>query len=196
MPFRHLALQSPCRSIPFRTMRFLCCSLPCSSAALPIVRCLAAADHLPAPRCHCLAIPRRFLASLRSAHASLCTLSFSVAGRCYALAHAALLMAMPMRFLSRQCPCYTVPRFALAHLFCALPSLSDAYHCLRCSARCFALANPGQSLPLPGYESVTIVILKNTEVKSKWIRKRKFGVLHKRRGFVLCVSHKRAGSGA
>ena len=99
-------------------------------------------------------------------------------------------------FLSRLCPCYTVPRFALAHLFCALPSLSDAYHCPRCSARCFALATPGQSLPLPGYESVTIVILKNTEVKSKWIRKRKFGVLHKRRGFVLCVSHKRAGSGA
>ena len=123
MPFRHLALQSPCRSIPFRTMRFLCCSLPCSSAALPIVRCLAAADHLPAPRCHCLAIPRRFLASLRSALASLCTLSFAVAGRCYALAHAALLMAMPMRFLSRLCPCYTVPRFALAIPGQPLPSL-------------------------------------------------------------------------
>ena len=73
-------------------------------------------------------------------------------------------MLLPILRFSWLCPCYTVPRFALAHLFCALPLL--------------------------GYESVTIVILKNTEVKSKWIRKRKFGVLHKRRGFVLCVSHK------
>lgn len=135
MPFRHLALQSPCRSIPFRTMRFLCCSLPCSSAALPIVRCLAAADHLPAPRCHCLAIPRRFLASLRSGLASLCTLSFAVAGRCYALANPALLMAMPLLHGSALCPYFSDPCSAAA------------MQCLRCSVRRFALANPGQPLP-------------------------------------------------
>lgn len=144
MPFRHLALQSPCRpcrSKQFRRIAFR--SMPCRSRSSP-------SPAMPLP------------------HTAL--LNFAVAGRCYALAHDALLMAMPMRFLSRQCPCSTVPRFAIA--------------------------TPRQPLPLLGYESVTIVTPKNTEVKSKWIRKRKFGVLHKRRGFVLCVSHKWAGSGA
>lgn len=172
-------------------------------------------------------------------------LNFAVAGRCYAVANPALLMAIWYQILTQTnqqirlptvhaivCSCfhdhclgrqsttlrsYTIstsvclpavsvyptvpfhgsycpkkhfPTFQKNVPFPAMPLLHGSALCPRCPARCFALANPGQSLPLPGYESVTIVILKNTEVKSKWIRKRKFGVLHKRRGFVLCVSHK------
>ena len=100
-------------------------------------------------------------------------------------------------FLSRLCPCYTVPRFALTFLIRAVPQPCNAFAILFVALPLRFSASPGlalaalcHSLPLLGYESVTIVILKNTEVKSKWIRKRKFGVLHKRRGFVLCVSHK------
>lgn len=192
---------SPCKqglrvSVPYHAPAVRYHSEQCDSFAVP---CRAV------PR-HCLsfdALPQQIISQPRDAIA----LQFrgdSWRVSALALHHSAPLalpllagaMLLPILRFSWLCPCYTVPRFALAHLFCALPSLSDAYHCLRCSARCFALANPGQSLPLLGYESVTIVILKNTEVKSKWIRKRKFGVLHKRRGFVLCFLHKRAGSGA
>ena len=124
MPFRRYA-----KPLPFDTIQ---------NNAIPLL--------FLAVQFHCIAyrsMPCRSRSSPSPAMPLLHTalLNFAVAGRCYALAYPALLMAMLMRFLPRLCPCYTVPRFAFAVLLVALPLL--------------------------GYESVTIVTPKNTEVKSK-----------------------------
>lgn len=124
-------------------MRFPCCSLPCSSVALLIVRCLAHADRfealplLPdAEPGYAIPLPCNSEAILGES-----PLWPGLTLHRLALPLLAGAMLLPILRFSWLCPCYTVPRFALAHLFCALPLL--------------------------GYESVTIVTPKNTEVKSK-----------------------------
>lgn len=239
MPFRHLALQTgpprvgaiPCPCRPCRPEQFLCLTCQGSSFSVP---CRAVLLHFFAFD----ALPQQIISQPRDAIALQfrgdpwrvsalawphpAPLNFAVAGRCYAVANPALLMAIWYQILTQTnqqirlptvhaivCSCfhdhclgrqsttlrsYTIstsvclptvsvyptvpfhgsycpkkhfPAFQKNVPFPAMPLLHGSALCPRCSARCFAIANPGQSLPLLGYESVTIVTPKNTEVKSK-----------------------------
>lgn len=172
LPFRSIAHQRP--AFPRTAFPLPVNSEPFRGFAM-LIRCSSNLRH---------AIAVRFFASPSLCCPSLCpcfsTQCKSLASRYRSRPHNSYAShgnssALPLQIVS-------MPRHGVSPLFCA-----DASHCSEQPRFAFALF---------GYESVTIVTPKNTEVKRKWIRKRKFGALHKRRGFVLCVSHKLAGSGA